>query len=92
MYLRYWFVRRDRPATRLITLTDTFRISRIDLCGGNVLSPPCVDNTWGIGASSTHGYKSNGGNIRELNFLMRGRQPEESISCARTVVSPRFLH
>ena len=32
--------------------------------------------------------------IRELAraFLRRGRQPEKNISCARTVLSPRFLY
>ena len=29
---------------------------------------------------------------REEAFLRRGRQPEENISRARTVVSPRFLY
>ena len=38
-----------------------------------------------------HGVKSNPGSCKEA-FLRRGRQPEENISRARTVMSPKFLY
>ena len=49
-----------------------------------------IQSSWPHAWSITHTYI-----IRELKaraFLRRGRQPEENISRARTVVSPRFLY